>query len=114
MICQLPCSHTSTVPSRSKATEGRSRTYRYNGPGYASLFWFLILTYIAVFITIVKSPSRRDGGIWKTSLLASLLHGVGDETKFGDAWLMTDLKSKAMGLKIKLKSRDDGYSFHGD
>jgi hypothetical protein len=71
----------------------------------------LLGTYIGLALTVGRSPDRRDGGIWKTSLLASVLHGMDAETRqsFGKAWTMTEILHKAATAKIKMRSSGDGY-----
>jgi hypothetical protein len=73
----------------------------------------LLLTYIGVSLTICRSPSRCDGGIWKTSLLASIIHGMIPDTReqLGKAWTLTDILKKSSTVRVSMKADDNGYSF---
>jgi hypothetical protein len=82
--------------------------------------WFclpLIVLFSTLFVlvaTICKGSSQEQGGLWKTSTLAILLHGLDAKTRqdFGDSWSTHEMKAKAREMSVTLRPGLDGYRFH--
>jgi hypothetical protein len=94
---------------------GGLETYVHIQWGWFSLPVIVLLgTLILLVKTIVNGPPRGRGGIWKTSLLASLLHGLEETSRrdFGDAWDLSEMREKAEASMVIFTPRLDGYRFH--
>jgi hypothetical protein len=94
---------------------GGLETYVHIQWGWFSLPVIVLLgTLILLVKTIVNGPSRGQGGIWKTSLLASLLHGFEETSRldFGDAWELSEMREKAESSMVTFTPRLDGFRFH--
>jgi len=82
--------------------------------GWFTVPLFLLLsTLILLLCTIAQSPSRREGGVWKTSTLAVMLHGMHPDARdeFGDSWSMIDIRNKARKLDVVLRTEARGLQF---
>jgi hypothetical protein len=94
---------------------GGVETYVHIQWGWLALPLILVLGSLILLVNTIRNAVLMGGnGIWKTSLLASLLHGL-DETSrrdFGDAWNLSDMRAKAMASSVVFTPRLDGFRFH--
>lgn len=95
--------------SPSQMSEGTA----YHRENFVSVRWIwlalplslLLLSFIFLFSTIVLSSRERDDvGIWKTSAIATLLHGLPDELqrKIKTSTIEGTPRTKAKELKVRL------------
>jgi hypothetical protein len=94
---------------------GGLETYVHIQWAWVTLPLIVILgTLILLMYTVVTGPSRGEGRIWKTSLLASLLHGMGEDSRrdFGNAWELSAMREKAQSSRVIFKPELDGFRFH--
>jgi hypothetical protein len=65
----------------------------------------LVLSIVFLGVTILKSERDIDEvGVWKTSALAILFNGLGDEVmRDKKVWGMGDMRRKAGGMKVRLE-----------
>jgi hypothetical protein len=71
-------------------------------------------TLVLLIVTIISGPSRGDGGVWKTSELASVLHGLEEQSRsdFGDAWDLSSMIAKADAMEVVFNPEANGFRFH--
>ena len=74
----------------------------------------LFSTLFVLIITLCKGPAKGEGGVWKCSSLAMMLHGLDEETRreIGESRSMFEIKSKAREISVALRPEVDGYRFH--
>jgi hypothetical protein len=106
-----------TYPNSSISVHGFGglETYVHIEWGWFSLPVIVIFgTLLLLVKTITNGPSRGQGGVWKTSLLASLLHGMDETTRrdFGDAWDLSEMREKAQTSIVLFTPEPDGFRFH--
>jgi hypothetical protein len=68
--------------------------------------FLLVFSFIFLATTVVRSSKEENGvGIWKTSALAVLFNGLGEDvqSKVGSNLRMGDARSKARDIKVKLE-----------
>jgi hypothetical protein len=80
--------------------------------GWLALPLVVVTATLGFLIVTIRKASRAKAGIWKTSSLATLMHGLSWDAKMsgdgGSLWRMEDMNNKARHLSVHLDRYKEG------
>lgn len=80
--------------------------------GWLALPLVVVVATLGFLIGTIRKASRANAGIWKTSSLATLMHGLSWDAKMsgegGSLWRMEDMQNKARHLSVHLDRYKEG------
>lgn len=80
--------------------------------GWLTLPLIIVVATLFFLVATIRKASREQAGIWKTSSLATLMHGLSWDAKThgdgGSLWRMGDMKNRADDLSVYLDRYKEG------
>jgi hypothetical protein len=116
-IAILATTLTNMMRTVSNATEpvfgsGSLETYIHVRFGWLALPILVLVATLIFLIATIRKASKANAGIWKTSSLATLMHGLSWDAKMsgerGSPWRMEEMQNKARYLSVHLNKYKEG------
>jgi hypothetical protein len=114
---KLATALTNVMRSNPNTTEpvfgtGSFEVYIHVRYGWLALPLVIVVATFGFLVATIGQASKAKAGIWKTSSLATLMHGLSWDAKMSgeerSLWNMEDMKDKAMNLSVHLDRYKEG------
>ncbi|KAE9972415.1 hypothetical protein BLS_004043 [Venturia inaequalis] len=114
---KLAAALTDVMRSNQKSTEpvfgtGSFEVFIHVRYGWLTLPLIIVVATLVFLVATIRKASREQAGIWKTSSLATLMHGLSWDAKThgdgGSLWRMEDMKNRSNSLSVYLDRYKEG------